>query len=426
MRRLPFLAAIVALTLGAAAGLAQRDEFADLQPTVILVSFDGFRWDYLSKVPTPNLHRLVERGVHARNLIPSFPSKTFPNHYSIVTGLYPGHHGIVANNIFDPPTGRAFATAKREEVRDPMWWGGTPIFTLVERAGRKSAPLFWPGSEAPHGGVMPTYWQRFDENRPANARIDQVLSWLDQPAALRPTFLSLYFEDADATGHANGPDSPEVRDAIMRDDAYIGRLLEGLTRRGLAERVNIVVVSDHGMTAVDDTRIIVADDYLSPDEVVIADINPTLSVFPKAGKDADVYRRLVKAHPHLKVFTREQTPATWHYRDHPRVPPILGVADEGWQVLRRATVASIAGRTMRGQRGTHGYDPQLMSMRAIFIAAGPAFRRGVTVAPFENVSIYNVLAKILRVTPASNDGDPSVARALLVNDATLTVRSNRN
>ena len=139
-----------------------------------------------------------------------------------------------------------------------------------------------------------------------------------------------------------------------------------------------------------------------------------------------MYRRLVKADPHLKVFSREQTPAKWHYRDHPRVPPILGVADEGWQVLRRATVASIAGRTIRGQRGTHGYDPQLMSMRAIFIAAGPAFRRGVTVAPFENVSIYNMLAKILRVTPASNDGDPSVARAVLVDDATLTVRSNRN
>jgi predicted AlkP superfamily pyrophosphatase or phosphodiesterase len=412
MRPLLFLAVIVALTIAAAKGLAQRNAFADLQPTVILVSFDGFRWDYLSKAPTPNLRRLIERGVHARNLIPSFPSKTFPNHYSIVTGLYPGHHGIVANNIFDPPTGRTFATAQREEVRDPMWWAGTPIWTLVERAGGKSAPLFWPGSEAPHGGVMPTYWQPFDENRPASARIDQVLNWLDQPTALRPTFLSLYFEDTDSAGHANGPDSPEVRDAIMRDDAYIGRLMEGLTRRGLDDRVNIVVVSDHGMTAVDDTRVIVADDYLSPDEVGISDINPTLGVFPKAGKEDEVYRRLAKA-PHLTVFTRDQTPATWHYRDHPRVPPILGVADEGWQVLRRATAASIAARTIRGQRGTHGYDPQLMSMRAIFIAAGPAFKRGVTVAPFENVSIYDVLARILRVAPASNDGDPSVARAVL-------------
>jgi predicted AlkP superfamily pyrophosphatase or phosphodiesterase len=426
MRRLPVLAVIVALTLAAATGFAQRDAFADLQPTVILVSFDGFRWDYLSKAPTPNLRRLMERGVHARNLIPSFPSKTFPNHYSIVTGLYPAHHGIVANNIFDPPTGRTFATAKREEVRDPMWWRGTPIWTLVERAGRPSAPLFWPGSETPHAGVMPAYWQPYDENRPANARIDQILSWLDQPAAQRPTFLTLYFEDTDSAGHANGPDSPEVRDAIVRDDAYIGRLVDGLTRRGLTDRVNLVVVSDHGMTAVDDTRVIVADDYLSPDEVVISDINPTLSVFPKAGKEDEVYRRLVKAHPHLKVFRRGETPARWHYRDHPRLPPILGVADEGWQVLRRGTVNNIAARTIRGQRGNHGYDPQLMSMRAVFIAAGPAFKRGATVAPFENVSIYNVLANILHVMPAPNDGDSSVIRDLLRDETPVTVRSNRN
>ena len=412
MRRASLLALILA-TLAAASSVAQRHPFADLQPTVILVSFDGFRWDYLSKAPTPNLRRLIEHGVHARNLIPSFPSKTFPNHYSIVTGLYPGHHGIVANNIFDPPTGRTFATAKREEIRDPMWWGGTPIWTLVQRVGQKSAPLFWPGSEAPHGGALPSYWQPFDENRPANARIDQVLNWLDQPAAQRPTFLTLYFEDTDSAGHANGPDSPQVRDAIMRDDAYIGRLMEGLTRRGIADRVNIVVVSDHGMAAVDDARIVVADDYLSADEVVISDINPTLSVFPKAGKEDDVYRRLAKANPHLTVFRREEIPASWHYRDHPRIPPILGVADEGWQVLRRATADSIAARRIKGARGTHGYDPQLLSMRAIFIAAGPAFKRGATVPPFENVSIYNVLAKILHATAAANDGDPAVERALL-------------
>jgi predicted AlkP superfamily pyrophosphatase or phosphodiesterase len=413
MRRMPIFAVIAALAVAAATGGAQRDAFADLQPTIILVSFDGFRWDYPSKAPTPNLQRLMQRGVHARSLIPSFPSKTFPNHYTLVTGLYPGHHGIVANNIFDPPTGRTFTTAKREEVRDPMWWGGTPIWTLLERAGQKSAPLFWPGSEAPHNGVMPTYWQPYNENRHANARIDQILSWLDQPVAQRPTFLTLYFEDTDSAGHARGPDSSEVRDAIMRDDGYIGRLLDGLTRRGIADRVNVVIVSDHGMTAVDDTRIITADDYLTMDDVVISDINPTLSVFPKAGKEEDVYRRLVKAHPHLKVFRRSEIPARWHYRDHPRVPPILGIADEGWQVLRRGTVASIAARTIGGQRGTHGYDPQLMSMHAVFIAAGPAFRRGVTVAPFENVSLYDVLAKILRVTPASNDGDPAVARAIL-------------
>jgi predicted AlkP superfamily pyrophosphatase or phosphodiesterase len=415
VRRTPLAATIVALALSAALALAQSDlqPFADLQPTVILISFDGFRWDYSSKAPTPNLRRLMARGVHARNLIPEFPSKTFPNHYSIATGLYPGHHGIVANNIFDPPTGRLFAPAKAEEVRDPMWWGGTPIWTLVERSGSHSATMFWPGSEAPHDGVMPRYWQAYNENTPANARVDQVLSWLDLPAAQRPRLLTLYFEDTDTAGHARGPDSQAVRDAIVREDGYLGRLVDGLRRRGILDRVNIVVVSDHGMVGVDDKRIVLVDDYISLGDVTISDINPTLSIFPTPGKDDEVYRKLAGANPHLKVFKRAEIPERWHYRDHPRVPPILGVADEGWQVLRRASVASIAARTIGGLRGTHGYDPQLMSMRAIFVAAGPAFKQGVTVEPFENVSIYHMLATILGVTPAANDGDPSVSRAVL-------------
>lgn len=413
MRRAPVVATLIACALGAAITAAQRDPFADLQPTVILISFDGFRWDYPSKAPTPNLRRLMMRGVHARNLIPEFPSKTFPNHYSIATGLYPGHHGIVANNIFDPPTGRLFAINKAEEIRDPMWWGGTPIWTLVERSGALSGMMFWPGSEAPHDGVMPRYWEPYNENKPANARVDQILSWLDLPTAQRPRLLTLYFEDTDTAGHNRGPDSKDVRDAIVRDDGYIGRLADGLTRRGILDRVNIVVVSDHGMAPVDDDHIIVVDDYISLDDVTISDINPTLGLFPKAGREDEVYRRLAGANPHLKVYKRAETLERWHYRDHPRVPPILGVADEGWQVLRRVSVANIAARTVGGLRGTHGYDPQLISMRAIFIAAGPAFKRGVTVDPFENVSLYNVLAKILGVTPPLNDGDPSVIGALL-------------
>src|SRR6187397_2005388 len=201
MRRLPILTIIVALALAAAHVFAQRDPFADLQPTVILVSFDGFRWDYPSKAPTPNLRRLMARGLHADNLIPSFPSKTFPNHYSIVTGLYPEHHGIVANSIFDPPTGRMFTTGNAAEVQNPMWWGGTTIWTVVERAGKASAPLFWPGSESPHDGVLPHYWRHYDENRPARTRIADLFAWLDLPGAQRPVFLTVYFEDTDIVGH---------------------------------------------------------------------------------------------------------------------------------------------------------------------------------------------------------------------------------
>jgi predicted AlkP superfamily pyrophosphatase or phosphodiesterase len=314
------------------------------------------------------------------------------------------------------PTGRLFTTAKREEVRDPMWWGGTPLWTLLELNGRTSAPLFWPGSEAPHEGKWATYWQPYDSRQPAVDRVDQLLKWIDLPTAQRPRFLTLYFEDTDEAGHAHGPDSPEVRDAITRDDGYVGRLIDGLTQRGILDRINIVVVSDHGMAPVDDDHIVVADDYVSADEALISNINPDLSLFPKEGKEEAVYDKLRHANPHLKVYRRADSPARWHFRDanaSPRTPTLIGITDPGWQIIRRVAFDDIKAGKAVGLRGQHGWDPQLMSMRGIFIAAGPAFRPDATVKPFENVSIYNVLATILGVAPAPNDGDPSVARALL-------------
>lgn len=412
MRRAALVLGLAVLCAGSGC-TSQREGAADVQAPVILLSFDGWRWDYHTKAPAPNLRSLMARGVRAENLIPSFPPKTFPNHYTIVTGLYPGHHGIVANSILDPATGRTFATAKVEEVRDPMWWGGEPIWVTAQRQGRITASMFWVGTEAPIGGVLPRYWKAYDENFPPNDRVDQVLQWLELPAAERPTFVMLYFSDTDSAGHDDGPDSQAVRDAIVRADGYLGRLLRGLEQRGLTERVNIVVVSDHGMAEVSPDRVVVLDDYISLEDVEISDINPGVGLFPKSGKEEQVYRALVNAHPRLHVYRRDMTPETWHYRDHPRIPPIVGVADEGWQVLRRSTMAEIRAGRISAARGQHGYDPALMSMRGVFVAAGPAFKRGVTVPAFENIHIYNALAQVLGVTPAANDGDPAVARSLL-------------
>lgn len=413
MRR-ALVAFLLALVVSSAACTAQETpRAANSRPTVILVAFDGWRWDYHTKAPTPNVSSLMARGVRAENLIPSYPSKTFPNFYTLVTGLYPGHHGIVANNIKDPATGRTFALSKREEVSDPMWWGGEPIWVRLQRMGQPTAAMFWPGSEAPIAGVWPQYWEPYDEMYPANDRVDKVLGWLDVPPAERPTFLTLYFEDTDTAGHDHGPDSQEVREAIMREDAYLGRLLSGLEQRGIRDQVNIVLVSDHGMAPIDNERVVVLDEYISLDDVEIIDINPTLGIFPKPGKDELIYRALVNAHPRLKVYRREETPEHWHYRDHPRIPPIVGVVDEGWQVLRRVTVLNIAAGKILGDGGNHGYDPTLMSMRAVFVAAGPAFKQGVTVPAFENVNVYSTLAQVLGVTAGPNDGNPAIARSLL-------------
>ena len=415
--RLVRLRVLLSLLLAWMAGCAVRglppSATSDLAPTVILISFDGWRFDYAERYAAPNLRRLMKRGVSA-DLIPSFPSKTFPNHYTLVTGLRPGRHGIVANNMKDPATGRRFAMSDRKEVQDPTWWGGEPLWVTLERAGRKTAPFFWPGSEAPIGGRLPSYEVPYDGKMPGTDRVDRVLRWLDQPAAQRPTFLTLYFDDVDGAGHHDGPLSSAVRRAVRRVDGYLGRLLKGLERRGLAGRVNLVVVSDHGMAETSLDRVVVLDDLVPLDAVDVVDINPTLGLDPLPGREAEVYSALAGAHPRLRVYRRAETPERWHYRDHPRIPPIVGVADEGWQVMTRAMRETAARRFGLGHTGAHGYDPaEATSMRGLFVAAGPAFRVGVRVPPFENVNVYAALAAILGVPAADNDGDPAVARSLL-------------
>lgn len=386
---------------------------SDIGPTVILIAFDGWRWDYGSKYEAPNLARLAARGVQAEGLIPPFPSKTFPSHYSVVTGLHPGRHGIVANNILDVGTGRRFSLSNRAEVQDSMWWGGEPLWLTLRREGRIAAAMFWPGSEAPVGGHWPHHWSAFDTSVPGEDRVDQVLAWLDLPAEERPALMTLYFEDVDAAGHADGPDSRAVREAVERVDGYLGRLVRGLDERGLLDRVNLVVISDHGMAETSADRLVVLDDYISLDDVDVVDINPTLGLFPRAGREEMVYRALSAAHPRLKVYRRDETPEHWHLRDHHRIPPIVGVVDEGWEILPRATVERRQTGALTTTRGMHGYDPRGQSMIGLFVAAGPAFKIGARVPAFANVHVYLALAQALDIPPAPNDAAPAIARSLL-------------
>jgi predicted AlkP superfamily pyrophosphatase or phosphodiesterase len=403
---------LCALAIVVSACAARRPlSLADSRPLLILVSFDGFRWDYDRKAPAPNLRRMAARGVRADGLIPVYPSKTIPNHYSIVTGLYPAHHGMVANTIRDPVTGRLFESSNRSEVASPIWWGGDPIWNIAQRAGIAAASMFWAGSEAPIGGIRQRYWREFDDRVPAAARVDQVLAWLDLPPAERPSLVTLYLNDTDTVGHWYGPDSPQVRDAIVASDEQLGRLIDGLERRGMLPQANVVVVSDHGMAATRQDRTIVAEDYVALADAEIVDINPTLGLAPRQGREDAVVRAVIGAHPRLSMYRRGETPEHWRFRDQPRVPAVTGVADEGWVVLRRAEVSSYWRRSPVG--GQHGYDPRIPSMRGIFIAVGPAFKEGATVPAFENIHVHHIIAMAMGLTPAENDGDPEVARRVL-------------
>ena len=230
-------------------------------PILVLISFDGWRWDYIDRANVPNLRALASRGVRAEGLIPSFPSMTFPSHYTIVTGLYPERHGIISNNIVDPGFGERFSMSA-DTANDPRWWGGEPLWVTAIRQRRRAASMFWPGSEAPISGVHPTYWKPFDDAVPNAARVKQVLEWLALPPDEQPSFVTVYFSDVDTAGHDFGPESTEVLHAASRLDQALGDLVTGIQKLRLLDRTSVIVVSDHGMSQQSDSRIILLDDYL--------------------------------------------------------------------------------------------------------------------------------------------------------------------
>ncbi len=397
--------------LGAVACGADRAPEPSRAP-LILVGLDGFRWDFLDRAPTPALDRIAAAGVRAERLVPVFPSKTFPNHYTMVTGLYPEHHGIVANNIYDPSLDARFSLGDRAAVEDPRWWLGEPLWVTARRQGRVTASFYWPGSEAPIGGVQPDYWRRYDGGVPNRVRVDQVLAWLDLPVAERPELITLYFSDVDDAAHDHDPDrAPEIGAAVARVDAALGRLLAGLDERGLWGRVHLLVVSDHGMADTPREQVIVLDELVDLETANVVDWTPVAALWPRPDELDAVYRRLAGAHPHLTVYRKEELPERLHYRDSPRVAPLLALADEGWRIVSRAYLRLSDQRLPLGE---HGYDPELPSMGALFVAAGPGLAgSGRVVAPFSNIHLYELMCHLLDLEPAPNDGALDEVRHLL-------------
>ncbi len=377
---------------------------------VILVGLDAFGWDFLEKAETPTLDGLIARGVRAEWMVPIFPTKTFPNHYSIVTGVYAERHGIVSNTMYDPLFEAWFRLSDREAVQDGRWWGGEPVWVTAERAGRTAAAFFWPGTEADIQGIRPTHWRTYVHRTPNDERVDQVLAWLDLPEGERPSLITTYFADVDDATHGFGVDAPETSEAIREIDRAIGRLVAGLEARDILEEVNLVIVSDHGMVDRSRDRVVFLDDFVDLDDVEVVDWSPVAAIVPAEGREEGVFQRLVGAHPHLQVYRKAEIPDRWHYRDHHRIQPILAVADPGWAISTRDYFRS---RPDAFGGATHGYDNAAQSMQALFIASGPAFRSGAVVPPFQNIHVYELLCHVLEVAAAPNDGSLDSVRMLL-------------
>jgi len=400
------------IALGACRPGAQPSPDARRTRHVVLISLDGFRTDYLTRPVAPRLRALAARGVRAERMISVFPSKTFPNHYSVVTGLTAEHHGIVANVMRDPVLGR-FTTRDTVAQSEPRWWGGEPIWVTAELQGVRAASISWPGSEAAIKGVRPTWWQRYWHEEQAASKIGKLLRLLQLPADSAPGIITMYFHDVDTDSHEYGPDAPETDAAIARVDSAVGAIEDGIARLGLRDQVTMIIVSDHGMAPVSGDQQIVLDDYLDVATIDMIDWTPVGALVPRDGDIERVYRALHGKHPHLQVYRKGEVPARWHFNDNPRITPIVLVADEGWSITSREFLRRRAERGTTRWGGAHGYDPELQSMGALFVAAGPGIAEGSVVAPFRNVHVYSLMAHLLGLTPARTDGSLDSLRAVL-------------
>ena len=371
---------------------------------IILISFDAFRWDYPDRGLTPNLDFIKNNGVKALSLKPCFPSKTFPNHYSIVTGLYPQNHGIIANNIMDPANGNIFKLSDTSAVRNPKWFKGEAIWETARRQGVITASYFWPGSELNLEYRRPNYYEKFELNREYDLRIKGVLDWLSLPYPERPKLVTAYFEAADTYGHRFGPDSKELNMSITKLDSVLGKLIDGLKQINLYDSTDIILVSDHGMTNISGERVINVQELLGEQKCTILDHGPVMYLFPDNENEKElIYEKLKSAENHFTIYKREEIPDYYHFSESAIIPDLLLVADMGWSLITNKELKWYS-KDFRG--GNHGYDNNYLDMHGIFFAIGPDFKQDYKTGTLENIDIYPLLANLLHIIPNQNiDGN---------------------
>lgn len=387
---------LTAVLLHSSAALAQNsvnDRY------VVVLSMDGFRYDYDDRTETPTLDSIASVGVKVEHWIPAFPSLTFPNHYSMATGLYPDHHGIVHNNFYDESLDMDYRIGARKKVENPIFYSGEPVWVTAEKYGVKTACYFWVGSETPIKDRQPTYWHRYDSKVPYKNRVDTVIHWLNLPEEKRPKLIMWYLDEPDGIGHDAGPEGTEVLAKVRELDQLIAYFFKQLQTVPFKDKIDLIFLSDHGMQELDPVnRIVYVDDYYKPEWVKRqTGYNPVINLDVDEIYLDSVYQSLKKGE-HFKVYKKGEFPAEWNYGTNPRTLDLAIVADSAWIIETR-------GRTYDA-KGAHGYDINNANMHGIFYACGPSFKQGYRKERLENVNLYGIILQLLRLKPEPNDGKP--------------------
>ncbi len=367
------------------------------KPYVLLVSYDGFRWDYLNRGLTPNLDKIRQNGVSALSLKPAFPSKTFPNHLSIITGMYPDNHGIIGNFFEDPFKGLKYKLNDSISVRDGRWYLGEAFWETAERNGIKTASYFWPGSEINILYRHPSYFIKYDHNRSYREKINGIINWLKLPPNVRPHFITLYFHETDTYGHLYGPNSTEVNNSIKYLDSIASFLLSELSKINMLDSINIIFVSDHGMTEISKEKSINIIKLIEKYNCKVQEDGPLMFVEPPFQFKKEVYEILKKNEDNYKVYLKEEMPDFYHFKNHPFISSIIIIADLGWSLI-----SNNISTWLNYNKGNHGYDNNQLDMHGIFIAVGPAFKKNYKTGTLWNIDIYPLLCKIFNISPRSN------------------------
>ncbi len=382
--------------------MAQQEEDKTIpakkkQPYLIILSLDGFRWNYPDQIATPNLDNIAKNGVRA-SLQASFPTKTFPNHYSIATGLYPDHHGIVNNTFYEPKRAVIYKIGDNSKVQDGYFYGGEPFWVTAEKQGVKTASFHWVGTTAPIKGVLPSIYKVYSPKPTGHQKVDSLIAWLQLPIEHRPHLITWYMPEPDGVGHDFGPESEAVHRKVQELDSLVGYFMDEINKLPISSEINIIVTSDHGMQEISSERVVLINQYLKKEYYQqILGSNPVYNIWAKKGY-IDSIRYAFTQVKGIKCYSASTIPPHLHYMTNERCGDLVLLADSAYSIQMNKI-------TIDAKEGTHGYDPANSNMNAIFFAQGPAFKKQSKLVHLQNVDIYNMICKIMNLNPAQNDGD---------------------